>query len=578
MKNFVATWGLVPKPRSIIKTVEWFSSLIKLEGGFWNKKNKIGEHPMRREYLKFAHPYEEYKETDPEINARMEFARYQTLGFAYLGSADEEENKRIVITKAGKELITNENKEEIILRQLLKLQFPNNGHSSKKYLNMQVFPLEIILHVLNQFKEINRLEIAFSVFTCTNIKYIEAVFFKINEFRKLVDGKPASEHKKIFLKNFEKYNGDTNNKPETYLGNYGDVLFRHLEYISIFETSGRGDFTKLYVPERSRIKFNQLFKKYTFNFFRDYKNTEKFYAYFGDPYATTLPWESKNSLIEIINYKLNFLKKKGQKYVLKKKIVSLDIKGLILFEAELNSEILELTEREFVTTLSKTKEERMKIIEKFEDINSGDADLSALWLEVNTWKSLVAMQGAHHVKRNFKVELDLTPRSFASGGGNTPDMELYNKKYIIIPEVSIQSGVQQWITEGSSVVEHVLKFLGIKNGKKFPGIENVQEFINPNNIQAIYGFFLCRKINERLLWQMYILNKEAWLGEPIAVVPMDIVTYIKIIKYMYKKNISALDFEELIAKLAQIAKTSKNYKHWQELQNNIINNFLRRIM
>jgi len=197
-----------------------------------------------------------------------------------------------------------------------------------------------------------------------------------------------------------------------------------------------------------------------------------------------------------------------------------------------------------------------------------------LWLEVNTWKSLVAMQGTHYVKRNFKIELDLTPRSFAKGTNNTPDMELYNQKYIIIPEVSIQSGVQQWVTEGSSVIEHVLKFMGIKNGKKFPGIENVEKHMNLENVQSVYGFFLCRKINERLLWQMYILNKEAWLGEPVAVVPMEIKSYLEIIKIMYERDMPALRFEELIAKLAKSASDSGDFRKWQEAQDSIVSTFL----
>jgi len=574
MEEKTPTWGLVPKPRSIIKTVEWFPSLVKVEGDFWNKKNEKGEHPVRRAYLKAAHPYEEYKDTDPEINARMEFARYQTLGLSYLDTAEDENEKRIVITKAGKELIATENKEEVILRQLLKLQFPSNIHSSARYAEMRVFPLEIILHVLHQFGIVNRLEIAFSVFTCTGINDIDNVFSKIREFRKLVEGKPANKHRKIFLDNFEKYNGDTGNKPETYLGNYDDVLFRHLEYTSIFETSGRGEFTKLYVPDRSKIKFKQLFEKYRFEFFDEYKNIEKFYEYFGNPYATTLPWENKESLTEIVDYKLNILKTKGREHKIGQVLTALEMDDLQTLEVQLNSEILEVNEKEFIEKISKTKVERQKIIDKFIDIDSGDEDLSALWLEVNTWKSLVAMQGTHYVKRNFKIELDLTPRSFASGTNSTPDMELYNQKYIIIPEVSIQSGVQQWITEGSSVVEHVLKFLEIKNGKKFPGIEDVEAHMNPDNIQSVYGFFLCRKINERLLWQMYVLNKEAWLGEPVAVVPMEIKSYLKVIRFMYDKELPALHFEELVEDLAQAAQESEDFRKWQEMQNSIINDFL----
>lgn len=566
------SWTFVPKPRSAIKTVEWFPSMLKIEGAFWNKKDEQGEHPIRREYIKDAHPFDEYNNDDPEVNARMEFARYQTLGLAYLEEGDNTEDASIVITKAGKELASVQNKDEIILRQLLKWQFPSNIHSGPKYKDMRIFPLEIVIKVLEKYKEVNRLEVAFSFFTCTNISEIEKVFYKIDEFRKLVAGKPGNQHKKIFLENFVKYNGE-GNQPETYLGNYDDVLFRYLEYTSIFETSGRSEFTRIFVPERAKIKFQQLAKNYAFNFYENYKDTIKFYDYFGNPYSNVLPWDKPELLSEVVSNKFEVLGNKDYLSQLQEASKSLDMHKLKKLEDQLDTEILNKNEREFIDSISKTKEERKKIIQKFIDINEDNEELSALWLEVNTWKSLVAMNGKHFVKRNFKVEVDLTPRSFASGTNNTPDMEFYNQKYILIPEVTMQSGVQQWITEGSSIVEHVTKFLDLKNGKKFLGYENIEKYINPENIKAIYGFFLCQKINPRLLWQLYILNRETWLGEPVAVVPMEISNYVEILKIMYEKDVPAIHFEELIENLALSAKSSDNYISWKTIQQNILSDF-----
>ena len=81
--------------------------------------------------------------------------------------------------------------------------------------------------------------------------------------------------------------------------------------------------------------------------------------------------------------------------------------------------------------------------------------MSALWLEVNTWKSLVSINGEKKVVPNFKMEEDLTPRAFAPGLNNTPDMELYTKEFTIVPEVSLMTGKVQWEHEASSVIDHV---------------------------------------------------------------------------------------------------------------------------
>lgn len=566
------TWVLVPKPRSAIKTIQWFPALMKVDGSLWNKKDENNEHPVRREYLQYAHPFDEFNDDDPEVNARMEFARYQTLGLAYLDECKVESERRLIITPAGKELVSSNNKEEVILRQLLKWQFPSNIHSSSSFSPMKVFPLEVVIHVLEYFKTINRLDATF-LFFCNSKEEILETIEKIKKFRNLIIDEPANKHREILINNFDKINGYSSNKPETYL-DYTDVLFRHLEYTSIFETSGRGDFLRLYVPERAIIKFNQLSKNYDFSFFEDYNDKEKFYSYFGDPFSKLLPWENAVELFEIIESKVALLGNNELAVEVSALSNATDMHELKSIESKLDSEILDKNEREFINVISKTAEERGRIIQKFKDIESGDEDLSALWLEVNTWKSLVAMDGTHHVKRNFKIELDLTPRSFASGTNNTPDMEFYNQKYILIPEVSIQSGVQQWITEGSSVVEHVSKFLEIKNGKKFIGFDAVEKYMNKDNVKAIYGFFLCKKINKRLLWQFYVLNREAWLGEPVAVIPMEISEYISILDAMYKNNISALNFEKMIEEIAQTAKSSENYNTWKEKQSEIVSAFI----
>ncbi len=161
--------------------------------------------------------------------------------------------------------------------------------------------------------------------------------------------------------------------------------------------------------------------------------------------------------------------------------------NLMKLDRDISDSLLSLNEELFIRHYSKTDEERNEIIEKFEDILAGNEDMAALWLECNTWKSLVAIDGGeHHVKRNFKIEDDLTPRAFAPGRGNTPDMELYKNGYILIPEVSLMTGVRQWEHEGSSVIDHVYKF------------------IEKNEDKQVLGIFISSRMNVRTIWQFFL--------------------------------------------------------------------------
>lgn len=69
------------------------------------------------------------------------------------------------------------------------------------------------------------------------------------------------------------------------------------------------------------------------------------------------------------------------------------------------------------------------------------------------------------------------------------------------------TGVRQWEHEGSSVIDHVLKF------------------IKENEDRTVFGLFISSSINIRTKWQFFILNKESWIGKTVPVIPMTIVMY-----------------------------------------------------
>src|SRR5690554_8239626 len=96
------------------------------------KKDEIGAYPIRQKYVQLAHPEIEKKSNNPkdidsyESNARQDKAIYELLGLAYINNKG-----KIKITEVGKEILINENKrDEIMLRQLLKYQYPNYVNNS----------------------------------------------------------------------------------------------------------------------------------------------------------------------------------------------------------------------------------------------------------------------------------------------------------------------------------------------------------------------------------------------------------------------------------------------------------------
>ena len=138
----------------------------------------------------------------------------------------------------------------------------------------------------------------------------------------------------------------------------------------------------------------------------------------------------------------------------------------------------------------------------------------------------------------------MTPKSFAPGIGNTPDMELYTDEYIIIPEVSLMTGTQQWEHEASSVIDHVLSF------------------IKDNNDKTVRGLFISSSINIRTKWQFFILNKESWVEKPVPVIPLTIEQYKFIIETIYNQNLEIMELIKVLEGIHEIAKKSQNYIEW----------------
>ncbi|OIJ14029.1 hypothetical protein BKP35_07435 [Anaerobacillus arseniciselenatis] len=582
------SWWFRTKPRSILKTLRWFPHFAALENENWNYQapdkmsrwNDKPIHPARRDYIYRAHlqeleerypTYDDYlsgllDENETESTGRNDKTTFEFYGLGYVAP-----NGLIKVTEAGQLVNEGRADENLLIRQLLKMRFPSPSvvrRSPHRRINQDenfVFPMEVILNVFKHFDHLNKFELGF-LFGCTQIENLDQTIKAItkfrNEYEALTNKKNIKSVTAIFNKIFNDAYPEIKNKPETYYKDYADALVRTLEYTGLFSQRGRGYYVKLFVPEHAKVKMKLLQENYEFTYY-DENNFEKYMEWFGNPYNITLPWENKDNIKEIITNKVELLKTKLQRAetqivnfnggdrtnavtnLLTEDVVN-DKEALTKLDQYLTEQLVSLNEELFIKYHSKTEAARVEILEKFNDIIEGNEDMAALWLECNTWKSLVAIEGRHYVKRNFKIEEDLTPKAFAPGVGNTPDMELYDDHFILIPEVSLMTGVRQWEHEGSSVIDHVNKF-----------IERYQD-------KEIYGLFLSSSMNIRTMWQFYILNRESWIGKPVPVVPITLKQYVDIITFIYEKDLAIEDLKSLVKLIHKKTFVFSTYKEWQE--------------
>ncbi len=190
------SWWFRMKPRSILRTIEWFSSFAKLSGRDWNEKDetrisaRTGKtiNTVRREYIFDAHGEDcgltldefmsgKYDLVDVESAGRNDKTTFEFFGFGYVNSENI-----VKVTDVGRLITDRKMNEEYLLKQLLKLQFPSpiiKKDSEGNY----IFPMEILLKTFEKFNYLTHLEVAL-LFGCVDIDNLDKTIDAIYKFRK----------------------------------------------------------------------------------------------------------------------------------------------------------------------------------------------------------------------------------------------------------------------------------------------------------------------------------------------------------------------------------------------------------
>lgn len=584
------SWWWRTKPRSILRTIQWFPFFGALENQNWDEEvpGKVSTkdhnpiHPIRRNYIYNAHGDEDtflntlsyqkylsgqYDRKETESNGRNDKTTFEFFGFGYVNQTGA-----IKVTDVGRRIMQGKFDDEDFLKQLLKLQFPNNIQTNIKGFEDDdfIYPLQLTCMAIKEFGYLNRSEIVL-LFGCCNINKIDLALDGIHYFRERyveLPNKNDTQAVRTLCEESYRYAYSTiDNKIASYY-DYAEAFCRSLVYTGLFKASGRSIATKIRVPEYNKSKLDMIINNIQFDR-KSFSSVDDYMLWYGDPDALVLPWDNVEERKKILAEKFETIRQLETESFIKSYGGDLQIAiSNIIHRAEeqasaqtnsslkdaentLTGFIVHIKEAEYIRKLAQTTTARKEILDKYDEILD-TIDMGALWLEVNTWKSLLALAGEKTVKRNFNVEEDLTPKSFAPGIGNTPDMEMYTNDYIIIPEVSLMTGVQQWEHEASSVIDHVLAF------------------INDHEDRKVFGLFISTSINIRTKWQFFILNKESWVTKPVPVIPLTIKQYKGLITKFYANNANVDEFTKVIEDIHQIALTQKDYNAWFSATNDFI--------
>ncbi len=496
----------ITSPRTPFKAIPEIALLDEeLHGEIWDSNTQS----IFYHILKDRDFFEGNEAKDTAFAARDRVNRLpHKLGFVKL--------PEISLTEAGKEFVESDNKEEILLRQMLKYQVPSPlqplGNNSADF---NVKPYLELFRLIRELGNLSFDELQIFGMQLVNYEYFDEIIAKIQKFRKRKDAY-AGNYKELrqavfyeearYIYRFEISSGNIQtresrtetvneflSKKISNLRDYADAAVRNLRSTGLVNVTAIGK-TLSILPEREKdvdyflstidrdpVYVNQL---------------SQYEDYLGNASLPVLLTDDKVQIIDTLHTEFG---------------VSADASQSI---NRLKDTLNKQREKRQKEKIDKQVKE-LKDYKLYDDISStfdsmGKSYEPSLFFEWNTWRAITMLDGGD-IQANLKFDDSGNPMSTALG--KMADIECDYGDFDMIVEVSLSSGALQFKMEGEPVPRHI----GIHKSK-----------VN----KPTYCLFIAPTINPATVAHFYSLyhSNIGMYGGKCNIIPMTLDTFRKMLK------------------------------------------------
>lgn len=508
-------------------------------------------HALTLEEAKSIFYAQQYK--DAPMRGRTSFDPVEKMGLVALI-----ENK-ITITDMGRRFLDGEIEiGDVMLAYLLKFQYPNplvkgfSDYNTKPFINT----LRLIKYVNQKCSErgikekgISKLEFGIFALSITNYEEVENIAKRLLCFRTETDRLNGSE-KETYIKNFiNEYLRDFKN-PQKNIHEYTDNIIRCLRLTKYIYIRGGGYYIDL--EPRRMLEINAILSDLSGQ--ADYYSVESYYAYIGDYYGYTLPFESVEELQKIasdIVGEINSLKTELRKEISTIELKT-EIKELKIQIENLRNERLSLQNEKLKYTYND--------IAKIDEAENALKNINKLGIKpsiaLEKWANITLniIDDANLIKPNSPLGDDNEPTFTAPA--KVPDIECYYENFQSICEVTMLTGRDQWFNEGQPVMRHL------------------REFENKNTSVPSYCLFVAPRIHNDTINTFWFSVKYEYEGARQKIIPITISELIELLEVVKsaKNNgvrISHTDFMNFYDRCAAIENISSSTMWREHITNEI---------
>lgn len=484
----------------------------------------------------------------------------KALGFVDL-------SPHIELTDAGKALVYGNRPQEILLRQLLKFQFPSPYHVEINNIEGTFFikPYLEIMRLIRDLESLSFDELKIYALMLTDYRQYDTVKNAILDFRaekeahkgqykKFVDEKWTDALSQTYSDDIDagktKTRETTDKSWKKFLStkksnarDYTDACFRYLRYTGLVSISHKNRSISFYPDKLKEVDYilANVDRKPVF-----VDDTDRYKAYLFD--ATT-PVLYVDNIANVIDHLMR-ISDYTQRQLAGKSIEELkDIRDAIVAERKEAVIKAQVTEIKSYALYS-------EIIDTYNEIISDGYYDAPLMLEYNTWRAMTMLDGGN-IKGNFKFDDVGQPLSTASG--NMPDIECDYEDFVLSVEVTMQQGQRQYESEGEPVARHFGQM------KKRTGKE-------------AYCLFIAPTINKACLAHFFALNKIgiSYYGGKTKIIPLELDQFMRLVEnsYNYHTQPTPHNIRQFLDEVMRQEELSTDENDWNDRIQNCVAQWL----
>jgi hypothetical protein len=484
-------------------------------------------------------------------------ARFGT--FKYLGLVAVTKTGYAELTEAGQRMASTKRPDIVMLKQLIKWQYPDNQHKGSQYPEtvFRLWPFAAVAQLIMELRGLTKNELALFCFIMTTMSDVNKTRRAITIFRDdyaNAKGKVPKQRLIATLRRSlkQQFEDQGISLPASSFRDYADALARYMRFTGLFSISGsRIILTKgreREVEEILKLK-RQLYP---------YKDRDEFYRYYGNPDLPILSTDHNPTLLQtqIQDLAVELTALYADLGMLKQGIplespitlpqpLPVDIEELRTFLDGLREKKKQV-ELGIIDIRGRGPEKLLEALNFYDDILNHQTFDTPTYLEWNTWRVFVALDRAKKIKPNLVMDENLEPVGTARGNG--PDMEVSFLGFHVVPEVTMRTGADQ------------------ERYESFPVVRHVEDFMRKVSYEETYGLFIAPRIHRDTIVKFFMAWKQGgFYGESVKIVPLTVDQFREVARsYSTKPDFQPSELLLLFEQIGEGLQGVRSAQQWQE--------------